>query len=160
VTVNYRLSGKISLNSRIGLDFVNYDQGSDDTMFSGSIGLNYRASELWGMTFSFYRDGQPNPTAVNGTREVTNFNMSYYRRIRRATWNLGVGYEMGATGTLSNPNGGGVDTDYFNISTGLSMPVFADSCSARLFMSWNDRSGGYSSSDGTFQAGAGLNWSF
>jgi hypothetical protein len=161
VTFNYKLTGKVSLNSRIGMDFVSYDQGSgDDSMMTGLIGLNYRASELWGMNLSLYRDAQADPTLANGTQDITNLSLSYNRKIRRATWNLGVTYEMGAAGTFRNPNSGDVDSDYFSFNTGLAMPIFANSCMGRLFMNWTDRNQSGSNTDGSFQAGFGINWSF
>ncbi len=160
ISVNYRVTGKISMNSRLGLDFVSYDQGADDTTWSGSIGLDYRASELWGMNFSMNRGGQANPTQANGTQENTNFSLNYYHRIRRATWTLGGNYELTSSGTSADPNGNGVDSNYFSFNTGLSMPVFSNRASARTFMSWTDNSGGYVNSGSSFQVGAGLNWSF
>ena len=161
VTFNYKLTGKVSLNSRIGMDFISYEQGSgDDSMMTGLIGLNYRASELWGMNLSLYRDAQANPTLGNGTQDVTNLSLSYNRKIRRATWNVGATYEMGAAGTFRDPNSGDVDTDYFSFNTGLAMPVFANSCTARVFMNWSDQNRSGNNSGDSFQAGAGLNWSF
>jgi hypothetical protein len=162
ITMNYLLTGKISLNSRIGLDFVQFDQGADDTSMSASIGLHYKASEKWGMSLSYYQDGQASPGYANGTQEIANLSLQYHRQILRATWNLGVTYEMGASGTNVNPNGSDVDSDYFSVTTGISMPVF-NTASARLFMSWDQNGGGYSGTSGDdsrFQVGAGLTWSF
>jgi hypothetical protein len=161
VTVNYRVTGKISLNAMTGVDFVQYDQGDgDDTSIPISLSLNYQASPLWGMYFSIYRDVQASPTLYNGSQEITNFSLGYHRKIRRASWTVGVSYEMGAAGTYSDPNGTSADSDYFSFNTGLSMPVFADNCSARVFMNWTGQNGSTTDSDGSFQAGVGLNWSF
>ena len=162
ITVNYRLTGKVSLNSRIGLDFVQYEQASDDTSISASINLNYRASELWGMNLSYHQGGQANPGYADGTQMISNLSLGYNRKILRASWNIGINYEMGGSGTNANPYSDEVDSDYFSITTGLSMPVFTNA-SARIFMNWDQNGGGYSGTSGddsSFQVGAGLTWSF
>lgn len=163
VNLNYRLTGKISLTSRLGWDFAEYEGGQDDSTWSASISANYRASELWGMTLSFYRDTQSSPTFRDGRgdQEVNNLSLSYYRQILRATWNVTATYEMGGRGTAANPYSNEVDTDYFNVSTGLSMPVFANRASARMFVNWSNHGrGAYTQSEDSLQVGAGINWSF
>ena len=163
VSANYMVDGKISLNSTIGLNFEEYDQGENTTSPSASIGVNYKASALWGMSLNYYLGGQANPTMTNGSQEISNLSLNYYRTILRATWNLGVRYEMGAAGTYADPNGRGVNSNFFSVNTGLSMPVFANRAAARISMSWDQNGGGYSGNsgdNGSFQAGAGLSWSF
>lgn len=160
VTCNYKLSGKISLNSQLGLDFIDYEAGGDDTMVSAMIGLNYRASELWGMTMSFYRGGQAAPTLDNGTMEVNNFSLSYYRKIQRGVWTLGMTYETTSRGTVTNPNGMSDDSDYFGVFTGYSMPVFKDTCNLSTNLNWSENSGGTTNGTGSFQATIGISRTF
>jgi hypothetical protein len=162
VTVTYRVTGKISLNAMTGVDFVQYDQetGGDDTSMPISLNLSYTGSELWGMSFSVYRDVQASPSIYDGSQEITNFSLGYNRRIRRASWTAGVSYGLGGNGTASDPNGTSADSDHFSFNTGLSMPVFADNCSARVFMGWTEQNGTTTDSNGSFQAGFGLNWTF
>ena len=161
VTVTYMATGKISLNAMTGVDFVQYEQGTgDDTSIPISLSLNYHGSPLWGMSFSVYRDVQASPTVNNGSQEITNFSLGYNHKIRRANWTAGVSYGLEGAGTASDPNGTSANSDYFTFNTGLSMPVFADNCAARVFMSWTNQNGRTTNSDGSFQAGFGLNWSF
>jgi hypothetical protein len=161
ITCNYTVTGKITLTSQLGMDFVDYDgPGGDDTMLSAMIGLNYRASELWGMSLSFYRDGQADPTLQNGTMEVNNISLSYYHKLLSGVWTVGATYETNGSGTVADPNGASQDSDYFGIFTGFSMPVFRETCNFSSYLNWSENSGGKTGGSGSFQATVGLSRSF
>jgi len=161
VSANYRLSSKLALTSRLGLDFVDYnDGGSEDPSVSASLGLNYRASPLWGMNFSIFRDWQADPALAGAFNEVTSLGVGYYRNIRRATLNLGAVYEYNS---VERPQGGGSQgsRDYWSLTSSVGMPIFANTTSASVFMNYRKQSagGGAGSWDG-FQTGFSLARSF
>ncbi len=159
--VNYKLTTKISLNSIIGMDFVSYENvGSSDTFLFSSIGLNYRASSLWGMSLSLLRDTQASYSTPNEFDETTALRLGYNRNIRRAVWTLGMGFETRAS---ENPNPLAVtrpDRDYLTFDTGLSMPIFSGTTNASMFMRYSDQSGAAIDSWDSFQMGFGINRSF
>jgi hypothetical protein len=162
LTVNYELAKKVSLNSRIGMDFVEFEDGeSGDPSWSTSVGLNYRASRLWGMNLTLLRDAQASYSAAGQFEEVTALRLGYNRRIRRASWTLGLGWE---TRTADNPDSTAAatrpDLDYLTLDTALGMPVFADTCNASIFMRYSDQSGDANQSWDSFQAGFGISRSF
>jgi hypothetical protein len=161
VSANYRLSSKLALTSRLGLDFVDYSEGGgDDVSVSAALGLNYKASALWGMNVSLFRDYQADPALPGAFNEVTSFGVGYYRNIRRATLNLGAVYEFNS---VERPLGGGSrgSRDYWSLTSSLGMPIFANTTSASVFMSYRSQSagGGSGSWDGT-QVGFSLARSF
>ena len=159
VTANYQLAKKVSLTSRIGMDFAEYDNGeSVDPSWSTSISLNYQASRLWGMNLSLQRDAQTSYTAANEFEELTLLRLGYNRRIRRASWTLGMGWE---TRPSENSNSSSQsDRDYLSFDTALSMPVFADTCNASIFMRYSDQSGDANEAWDSFQTGFNISRSF
>lgn len=163
VTVNYKLSKKVMLNSRLGMDFVSYsDGGSSDPTLSTSIGLNYQASKLWGMNFSLYRGAQAETSQAGGVREVTSVNLGYHRKVRRAMLNLSLGYSMDRSENSGNTSAGGQpDRDYFNLNSSLGMPVFGNTSYASVFLQYNDQSGGTGTGSWeSFQTGISINRKF
>lgn len=159
LNANYKLSSKVALNSRVGVDFPWYDDGSSaDPTFSTAIGLNYKASKLWGMNFSLYRDNQADPAAAGQFYEITATRLGYVRKIRRATVNLGLGYESttyeSTTGTPKD------DRDYFTLDGSVGMPVFSGSCLATFFMKYSDQSGPPSDTWEAFQTGLSISRKF
>jgi hypothetical protein len=158
--LNYRLSSKIALTSRVGLDFVDYNNGSsEDTSVSASLGLNYRASALWGMNFTLYRDWQADPSVAGAFNEVTTVGIGYNRKIQRAMFNAGLIYEYN---TVERPQGGSSGSrDYWGVDTSLSMPILGGSTNARLFMGYRKQTaGGGGRSWDSFQSGFSLTRSF
>jgi len=160
LALNYKLSTKISLESAIGIDFVSYDGGgSSDTSLFASIGLNYRASSLWWLSFSLLRDSQASYSTVNEFEETTALRLGYNRKIRRALWTLGMGWE---TRTSENPTLAPTqpDKDYLTLDTGLSMPIFSGSTNGSIFLRYSEQNGGNVDSWDSFQLGFGINRSF
>ena len=147
LNLNYKLGSKVALNSRIGEDFASYDTGATAApTFSASVGLTYEASKHWGMNLSLYRDTQADPSVVGGFTQVTSLQLGYHRKVQRALWNVSAGYQIN---TFENP-GIGVsglrpDQNHFNLNSSLSMPVFANSCNASVFVGFNDQTGGAAS---------------
>jgi hypothetical protein len=161
ITTNYKLSTKVSLNSRMGVDFASYsDGGSADPMFSASIGLNYNASKLWGMNLSLYRDSQADVSQAGAFTEVTSLRVGYRRKVRRATLNLGVGYEMNTTEFPGNETQARPDRDFFSMDGSLGMAVFSNTSYASVFMRYSDQSGGTNDSWNSFTTGFSINRSF
>ncbi len=162
LTVNYKLSNKVSLNSRVGLDFVSYSDGrSADSSLSTSIALDYRASKLWGMDLSLYRDAQADPTRADTFTQITSLRLGYHRKIRRATLNLGVGYETNSTADSSNSS---ADTrpnrDCLSLDAALGMALFSNTTMAGLFLRYNDQSGGARESFDSTTVGFSLSRTF
>ncbi|MCX6868782.1 MAG: hypothetical protein NTV46_21785 [Verrucomicrobia bacterium] len=156
VTLNYKLSRKITLTSQTGIDFYQADNGqSIDPALSGSLALNYQASRLWGMSLAWSRGMQADPTSTGAFYESNSLRLGYHRKIRRATLNLGVSY---LTSTSASPQGmavGRPDSDSLNFDSTLSMPVFANTCNASVFVRYNEQSGVYTSSSAS---GTGNSW--
>lgn len=163
MTVNYLLSQKLSLNSQVGLDFAEFEGGeSADTSMSASIGLNYRASELWGMNLSLNSGTQASPSAAGQYEQRTSLRVGYDRRIRRASWNVGVSYENSGFDAPSTVVGGANGSrDFLSFDTSLSMPVFADTTAARIFFRYSDETGGNAIAQGdSYQIGFSLSRGF
>ncbi len=162
LTLNYKLSSKVSLNSKIGLDFADYSNGgSADATSSALIGLNYNASSLWGMNLSLYRDARADASVPGAFTEVTSLRLGYNRKIRRATFGLGLGYEVSTTENSSSVIGGGrPDRDYFTFDTSLGMAVFRNTTQASVFYRYSDQSAGAIESFDSSQVGFSLSRGF
>ncbi len=143
LSANYNLRSKVSLNSQVGLNFAEYENGeSADPSLSTSIALNYKASRLWGMTLGLYRDVQADPAAAGQFSEVTSLRVGYNRKIRRAAWNVGVSYESRSSQVPESIGGGASpNRNSFSFNTSLGMPVFANTCSASVFFNYSDQGG-------------------
>lgn len=160
VNLNYKLSSKVALNSRLGVDFASYkDGGSADPTFSASIGLNYQASKLWGMNLTYFRDTQADPSVAGSFTQVSSLRVGYHRKIRRAMLNLGVGYDMNS---LQGPNGGssGADRKYFTTDASLGMAILSNTTFANIFLRYADQSGEAANSWDSVQMGFGISRSF
>lgn len=138
--LNYKLSTKVSLTSRVGLDFISYQNGGEAApTVSAGLGLNYQASQLWGMDFSFYRDSQADPTTAGRFIDVNALHLGYHRKLLRATLNLGVGYEMnsytsGGTATVASEP----PQNHFTADASLGMKIFHNTTMASVFVRYED----------------------
>lgn len=160
--LNYKLSTKMALTSRVGMDFVDYDEGgSADPTLSASLGVSYQASKLWGMNFSFYRDTEADPTNVGGFSEVSSVRLGYNRKIRRALLDLGVVY---TANRKEIPDGIGASTgsdrDYFSANAKLGMLIFSDTTAASLFLRYSEQSSSTSDTWDGVQVGVTLSRNF
>ncbi|MFZ9937571.1 MAG: hypothetical protein ACO3JG_11025 [Luteolibacter sp.] len=161
-TVNYQLSRKVSFNSRVGTDFVHYEEGgsADPSLFT-SIGLNYRPSVLWSMNLSLQRDSQASLADAGRFEEITALRLGYQRRIRRLSWNLGASLESRSTENIDATRFADIpDRDYISFDTSLGMPVFSNSVQASLFLRYSKQDGRTNESWDSFQTGFGLSHRF
>ncbi len=159
LNVNYKLSTKISMTSRVGLDFTDYSNaGSEDPSTSALLGLNWNASKLWGMDLSVYRDTEADPSISGAFNEITAIRVGYNRKIRRASLTLGAGYEMAETVGNSGPSRS--DRDYFTLDASLEMMVFRNTTNASVFVRFSDQNGGGGESFDSTIAGVGLSRTF
>lgn len=162
LSVNYKLSKKVALNSRFGMDFSSYEDGtSADPTFSASLGVNYQASKLWGMNFSLYRDTQADPSSAGAYTEVTSLRLGCHRKVRRATWNVGTSYRMNSSvlpGNAASSNR--PDQDYLTLDTSLGMPLFSNTTYGSVFLQFNDQRGSVTNTWSSIQAGFSINRSF
>jgi hypothetical protein len=161
VTLNYKLSKKVTLNSRVGVDFASYEDGSTaDPMISASIGMNYRASKLWGMNFSLYRDSQADQSTPGAFTEITAVRVGFNRKLHRAMLNLGLNYETNST-QYPGSNDVTRQRDYFSLDGSLGMAVLSNTTYVSLFMRYGDQSGDSTNDSwNSFQTGFSINRSF
>ena len=161
-TVNYQLSRKVSFNSRIGTDFVHYEEGgSADPSLFVSTGLNYRPSALWSMNLSLQRDSQASYADAGRFEEITALRLGYQRRIRRLSWNLGASVESRSTENIDPSRFADIaDRNYVSFDTSLGMPVFSNSVQASLFLRYSKQDGQSNESWDSFQVGLGLSHRF
>lgn len=140
--LTYKLSQKVALDGSFGLDFAEFgDTGRSDTSFSNRLGINYRASSLWGMNLSFSQGTEADGASAGNFRETTAWRIGVNRKIRRANLGLGLSYETNATVTPTGAGAAG-ERDYLRFDSSLSMPVFWQRAQATTFVSWNQESGG------------------
>lgn len=159
LSANYKLSAKVVMNSRVGVDFPWLDDGrSLDPTVSAAIGLNYKASKLWGMNFSLYRDNQADPSAAGNFYELTAARLGYTRTVRRATLSLGLGYE---TMTYESISGAPKDDrDYVTLDGSVKMPVLTTGCEATFFMKHSQQDGAPNDTWDAFQTGISISRKF
>lgn len=165
LNMNYKLAKKVSMTSQVGMEFAQYqDGGSSDPSLTSSIGLNYKASRLWGMNLSLFRGTQANPTTEGGFNEITSLSLGYTRKIRRASLNLGLSYETNAAQTTGNGATARPDTSYPNYNSSLSMPLFANKATGSVFFNYRGQSGTATTTTtgngDSAQTGFRLGWSF
>lgn len=155
---NYRLSGKVKLKSRIGLDFVEFEEGGSDEFVNAALGLEYQFDPLWNFTLSASRDSEPESTSGGGFRESTALRFGVKRKISTATLGLGIGYESsefsGGTGAATRPG-----IDYLDLNTTLVVPFYGDRGRGRLFFRYQDSSSDDLSRDWDgFQSGVSFSY--
>ena len=159
--LDYKLSTKIKLQSTIGIDYSDSPYSSDETLLNWSLGLNYRASSLWGFDLESIQDTRATLSTGGGFDEISSFRLNYWRKIRRARIELGVAYEdRSATDSqlsLIVPR----DFEYLTLSAAMSLPVFRDRADLKIHVKWRDQdeADGDSSWDGV-QTGLSLTWRF
>lgn len=160
--LNYDLSAKISLNSRIGVEFSEFeDGGSSDPSLTGAIGLSYTPSELWGMNLSLFSGTQADASASGVFTQVNSLRLGYYRKIRQASLGLGLSYEIDTTETSDSAVSSSYpDRNHFGLDASFGMPVFRNSSFASIFTRYNNEDGGNSSSGNSFQIGLSISHTF
>ncbi len=162
VRAQYKLGAKLAMDGTVGLEFVDYSGGGGtDTSFTAGLGVSYQASPLWGMNFGLYRGTTADGSVAGAYRESLSARLGYNRRIRRATLNLGMGYEINNT---KYPDGlGGADGagDFLTFDASLGMPILRNRVLASTFFNWREEIDGDSlfDTDG-YQLGVRLSTGF
>lgn len=158
---NYQLARKISLNSVVGADFASYEDGesTDPSLFT-NVGLNYRASEVWGMNLSLSRDTQASFLNAGEFDETTALRIGYNRRIRRVSWQVGFGLENRSALENDGASSSQVDREYFTANTSLGTSIFANTTNVSVALRYSDQSGGTAESWDSFQVGFTIGRSF
>jgi len=162
LNLNYKLSEKVALNSRVGVDFASYDDGtSADPTISASLGLSYQASKLWGLDFSLYRDTQADPSTAGAYTETTSLRLSSHHKIHRAMWNLGASYQINNSIRPGSSSGSSIpERDFLSFDTSLSMLTFANTTNVSIFLQFNDQRGATTGTWNSVQTGFSLSRSF
>ncbi|MDB4762660.1 hypothetical protein OAG38_02865 [Akkermansiaceae bacterium] len=158
--LDYKLSTKVSLTSNVGLDFADSPSG-DDELLNWRVGLNYRASSLWGLNLRMIRDTQATLFAGGGFDQVSSYRFGYTRKIRSARLNLGVSYEDREPQGSNQVVSGFRDSGYLNYTASLGLPVFGDEVDLSLDLAWRD----FDTADSLqswngFQSGLSWKWLF
>jgi hypothetical protein len=158
--LDYKLSTKVNLTSNVGLGFADTPSG-DDELWNFRVGLNYRASSLWGLYLSMIRDTQATLFAGGGFDQVSSYRFGYTRKIRSARLNLGVSYEDRAPQGVTQVVAGLRDSSFLNYTASLGLPIFGDAVDLSLNLAWRD----FDTADtlqswNGLQSGLSLAWSF
>jgi hypothetical protein len=158
--LDYKLSTKVNLTSNVGLGFADTPSG-DDELWNFRVGLNYRASSLWGLNLGMIRDTQATLFAGGGFDQVSSYRFGYTRKIRSARLNLGVSYEDRAPQGFTQVVAGFRDSGYLNYTASLGLPVFGEEADLSLDLAWRD----FDTADlvqswSGFQSGLSLKWLF
>jgi len=127
LTANYRLSTKVALSSRMGLDFPEYEDGGQaDPGVSTSLGIDYKGSSLWGMNLALVRDIQADPANAGIYNEITSMRLAYNRKIgSRMAWTTATSYEFNKREETDTSTNSGSDREFFSIDSTFGMPVLA-----------------------------------
>ena len=158
--LDYKLSTKVNLTSNVGLGFADLPSG-DDELLNWQVGLNYRASSLWGLNLSMIRDTQATLFADGGFDQVSIYRFGYTRKIRSARFNLGVSYEDREPKGVTQVVAGFRDSGYLNYTASLGLPVFGDEADLSLDLAWRDFDTAESlQSWNGLQSGLSLKWLF
>ena len=158
--LDYKLSTKVNLASNVGVGFADTPSG-DDELLNFQVGLNYRASSLWGLNLKMIRDTQATLFAGGGFDQVSSYRFGYTRKIRSARLNLGVSYEDRAPQGVTQVVLGFRDSGFLNYTASLGLPVFGDEADLSLDLAWRDFDAADSvQSWNGFQSGLSLKWLF
>jgi len=167
IRLKYQLSNKVSADGTFGIQFTDYDGGSSsDPLFTTRLGVNYRASSLWGMNLSVYQGASADGAGAGDYRENLSVRLGYNRRIRRAAVALGVGYETndivntGSTSSVATGNA----RDFLTLNASIGMPMFHNRVQASTFFQLREQAGdggtgGSSDTDG-YKVGLSFSTSF
>lgn len=160
--VNYKLGSKVNMNTRVGIDFAQYGNGqSADPTLAGSVGLTYNASRLWSMNLALFSGNQADASTADVFTQVNSIRLGVSRRIRRATVNLGVSYEInsyqnsGVNSAADRP-----DQNYFSVSSSMGMAIISNTYYASVFLQYSDQSGSASETWDAVQSGFSISRSF
>jgi len=131
LNLNYQLSTKVAVRSRVGVQFVETDTTSD-TAATWSVAMKYQASKLWSADLSLFRDSQAAPSHPNTFNDVTNVRLGYQRKVRRLTLNAGISYELNRREKTEEdiPTD---DYDYLTLDSSLLIPILGNDDTDLIF---------------------------
>jgi hypothetical protein len=160
--VNYKLASKVNLNSRVGVQFAEYESGgSADPLLAASIRLNYTASKLWNMNLGFYSGNQAGASSADAFTQVNSISLDYIRKVHQLRLRLGINYEINSYQTPANSSvSANPDLNYFSINSSLGMPVFSNTTFGSIFVQYSDQSGRASQTWDAVQSGISMSRSF
>jgi hypothetical protein len=99
------------------------------------------------MNLSIYKGTTANGAIGGGFQDTTSFRLGYSRKVRRAQWAMGLGYETSETiGGLAG--GVGSERDYLNFDTSLGMRIIKQRVNAAIFYSYRTQSATFQDFDG------------
>lgn len=134
VTLDYQLTEKLDLDSRIGMDFVSASiSGVADTFITGRLGLNYQLDPLWSLRMNLTRDVEAAQLQAGGFREVIRLRFGVIRKIHDLQLGLGWFWED-STISGSGVAGSGMAQVYTGFDANLSYPLFGTAGSAAVFI--------------------------
>ena len=157
---DYNLSAKVNLTSSVGLDFSDSPSGEAE-LLNWRVGLNYRASALWGVNLKMVRDTQATWITGGGFDQISSYSFGYTRKIRRTNLQLRVAYvdrdPQGSTGAAL----GFRDSTSVDYTASLGFPIIGDEVDLNVNLAWRDLTtlDDLQSWDG-FQSGFSLAWRF
>lgn len=126
VRFDYELSTKVALNSSFGMDRSDSPYSRDDSQLNWAIGLNYRASSLWGFNLQAIQDTQATLSTGGGFSQVASYKLSHWRKIRKAQVEVAVTYEDRSSTDTRSAAGVTRDVEYLTFSAAVRLPVFRE----------------------------------
>ena len=154
--LDYQLSTKVKFRSSLGLDYSDSPFTGEDTLVNWSVGLNYRASSLWGFDLEANQDTRATLSTGGGFDEISSYRLNYWHKIRRARLELGVSYQDRNPTDSQQTFVGLRDSQYLTLSTA----VYRDQAKLTLRVNWRDQVAADDLSWDGFQTSLGLRWQF
>jgi hypothetical protein len=162
LSLNYRLSSKVKLRSRFGVDqsSSSFNVG-EDTLLNWALSLDYKASALWGLQLTAVKDIQASLSTSGGFDEVSAIRLTHLRKLLGAKLRLTVGFESrNAVDTLGNVGNEFREYDFFETRCSFEMPVYSDKADLELSVAHRELTSDLRRSWDGWQAGLGLTWRF
>ena len=162
LSLNYRLSSKVKLRSRFGVDqsSSSFNVGKD-SLLNWALSLDYKASALWGLQLTAVKDSQASLSTSGGFDEVSAIRLTHLRKILDSKLRLTVGFaSRNAVDTLGNVANEFREYDFFETRCSFEMPVYSDKAELELSVAHRELTSDLQRSWDGWQAGLGLTWRF
>lgn len=161
IKLNYKLSKKVTLDSRVGMDFPSYGGESGDPTLAASIALDYEASKLWGMKFALNRDTDADPSNPGAFTESTSAQLSYTRKIRRFKLDLGVAYSANRAELPDDvAPASGENRDYYSVFGNVGTMIFSNTTMVDFSVRYSEQSSNVKETWDAVQIGVKLSRDF
>ena len=161
LSADYKLSSKVSLNGRVGLDFVNFGGVRSDPAFSTMINGAYQFNTRRGMSLSLSRGVLADGFLVDSFNEMTALNVSLNQKVGRSlTAAVGFGYQQSdfLTSSDAGPRPG---LDMYTGNVSLALPLLGNQASAMVFIRYMDMvSADVLQNWDSLQTGVSINFNF